>query len=112
MRGKYTRRRSRRGRGRRAYETNPVEPFNENVVRVAQMISFGLSEYEIRHKLISDGFSEEDSYLIYNAAKVYERNQENPVSSEMVEVAVFGLGTAALVGGLAYIIMRKPAPAS
>ena len=49
--------------------------FEYLVPRIAQMISFGLTVGEIREMLLREGCSEEEAYLFYVAARIYEREE-------------------------------------
>lgn len=42
--------------------------------RAAQMIAFGLSVAEVRSMLRGEGVSEENSFLIYQAATIFARH--------------------------------------
>jgi hypothetical protein len=57
------------------------EPIEQDTVhRVAQAISLGVSKQEIHDKLVAGGMSEEEAFLAYHAALVYERGSSRSQS--------------------------------
>jgi len=52
------------------------------IQRMAQMLSYDVPKKEIRDRLVSEGFSDEDVYLAYKAAKMYLKHQDEPLPHE------------------------------
>lgn len=94
---------------------NPMDrdhDFNAAVKRTANYLAYRALKQEIHDMLIADGWSEEEAYLIYKAAKVY--SSENPISPKTKDALIAAGFT---MGGLALILYmvsklpkKQPAP--
>ncbi len=49
------------------------------IQRTAQLISYNVSKKDIRDRLVEDGYSDQDVYLAYQAAKMHIEHQDEPL---------------------------------
>lgn len=52
------------------------------IKRVAQMLSYDVPKQEIRDRVVAEGYTDEDAFLAYKAAKMYLKQQDELLPHE------------------------------